>query len=111
MPEWSGQPAYKQVAHDLRRRIRDGRLKAGEQLPSMAVLMQEFDVSITVVRMALAELRSDGLIATHQGKGAFVLDGAASVEPSDIEALQAEVRELSKRVAALESSRGRKASR
>ncbi|MET9019241.1 winged helix-turn-helix domain-containing protein [Actinopolymorpha sp. NPDC004070] len=72
MANWSGEPAYKQVAEGLRARIRDGRLKVGAQLPSIADLMHEYEVSITVVRMALSELRSEGLIDSHQGKGSFV---------------------------------------
>ena len=111
MAEWSGQPAYKQVADELRRRIGDGRLAVGEQLPSIASLMDEFKVSITVVRMALSELRAAGLIATHQGKGAFVLDAAPAAANGDLAELRAEVRELSKRVTALERKRPSKASR
>ena len=105
MAEWSGQPAYKQVADELRRRIRDGRLATGEQLPSIASLMDEFKVSITVVRMALAELRAGGLIATHQGKGAFVLDSAPAAANGDLDELWAELRRLSERVASLEGKR------
>lgn len=108
MAEWSGQPAYKQVADELRRRIRDGRLPVGEQLPSIASLMDEFKVSITVVRMALGELRSAGLIATHQGKGAFVLDSGPAAANGDLDELWAEVRQLSARVAALEGKRSAK---
>lgn len=111
MPDWSGQPAYKQVAEDLRQRIRDGRLAVGSQLPSIAVLMQDFDVSITVVRMALAALRADGLVATHQGKGAFVLDGALPAGTGDLDQLRAEVRSLSERVTALESKGSEKVRR
>jgi DNA-binding GntR family transcriptional regulator len=119
MANWSGQqPAYKQVAAELRERIRDGRLDVGAQLPSIASLMDEFSVSITVVRMALSELRSEGLIASHQGKGAFVLS-APSAEAADnngdlraeLRRQDAELRKLSERVAALETRRPRKASR
>lgn len=72
MAQWTGQPAYKQVAEDLRARIRDGRLEVGAQLPSISDLMHQYEVSITVVRMALSELRSEGLVDSHQGKGSFV---------------------------------------
>lgn len=72
MADWSGEPAYKQVAVDLRDRIRDGRLPLDSQLPSLPELMRQYDVSITVVRMALRELRAEGLVTTHQGKGTFV---------------------------------------
>ena len=72
MAQWTGQPAYKQVAEDLRSQIRGGQLKVGAQLPSISDLMHKYEVSITVVRMALSELRSEGLLDSHQGKGSFV---------------------------------------
>lgn len=72
MAQWTGQPAYKQVADDLRAQIRRGKLAVGAQLPSIADLMHTYEVSITVVRMALSELRAEGLIDSHQGKGSFV---------------------------------------
>lgn len=103
MPEWTGQPAYKQVADDLRSRVRDGRLKPGDQLPSLAQLMQEFEASTTVVRMALAELRTEGLITTHQGKGAFVRSDVVPADAStELDVIRAELRDLTDRVERLE---------
>lgn len=72
MADWSGTPAYKQVAAALRQQITDGRLEIGAQLPSISDLMTTYNVSITVVRQALSQLRAEGLITSHQGKGSFV---------------------------------------
>lgn len=87
MDTWSGEPAYRQVADDLRAGIRNGRLAVDTQLPSLFDLMRQYEVSITVVRMALRDLRAEGLVTTHQGKGTFVrkvpparADGDASIE-------------------------------
>jgi DNA-binding GntR family transcriptional regulator len=119
MAEWSGEPAYRQLAADLRARIRDGRLPVGEQLPSLADLMRQYDVSITVVRMALRELRAEGLVTTHQGKGSFVrsAEGASIPSPGSTEfqavmrqldLVQEHVQRLESRVAELEETvRGR----
>ena len=74
MPDWSGRPAYAQVADQLRDDIRSGRFPPGSQLPSYEALMRAYDVSITVVRSAVRELKGEGLVHTHQGKGAFVRD-------------------------------------
>ncbi len=68
----SGKPAYQQVADALRSRILDGTLAPGDMLPSERAIMDEFDVSRTVPRMAIRVLSTEGLIDTHQGKGAFV---------------------------------------
>ena len=68
----TGRPAYQQVADALRGRILDGSLAPGDMLPSERAIMDEFDVSRTVPRMAIKVLSTEGLIDTHQGKGAFV---------------------------------------
>jgi GntR family transcriptional regulator, transcriptional repressor for pyruvate dehydrogenase complex len=56
-------------------RIHSGQYKRGDQLPTEKDLIEEFNVSRTVVREALANLKASGLVSTRQGKGAFVLDG------------------------------------
>ena len=55
-------------------RIQSGQYKRGDQLPTEKDLIEEFGVSRTVVREAIANLKASGLVSTHQGKGAFVLD-------------------------------------
>jgi GntR family transcriptional regulator len=74
MADWSGRPAYVQVADALRAEIRGGRFSPGSQLPSYEALMRKYGVSITVIRSAVRELKTEGLVFTHQGKGAFVRD-------------------------------------
>jgi DNA-binding GntR family transcriptional regulator len=74
MAEWSGRPAYVQVADQLREAIRSGQFAPGSQLPSYEALMKTYGVSITVIRSAVRELKTEGLVYTHQGKGAFVRD-------------------------------------
>ncbi len=74
MTDWSGRPAYVQVADQLRAAIRGGQFAPGSQLPSYEALMRKYDVSVTVVRSAVRELKAEGLVHTHQGKGAFVRD-------------------------------------
>ena len=55
-------------------RIQSGQYKRGDQLPTEKDLIEEFGVSRTVVREAIANLKASGLVSTHQGKGAFVLE-------------------------------------
>jgi GntR family transcriptional regulator len=101
MADWSGQPAYMQVADTLRAEIRNGRIPPGSQLPSYEALMRKYGVSITVVRSAVRELKTEGLVFTHQGKGAFVRDPlpepgqAPADQPTEaFRAVMAEVRAL-----------------
>jgi DNA-binding FadR family transcriptional regulator len=60
------------VAESLTDKIVSGALELGAQLPTEAELCKEYDVSRTVVREAVARLRSDGLIIPQQGRGMFV---------------------------------------
>lgn len=101
MAEWSGRPAYVQVADQLREAIRSGHFAPGTQLPSYEALMSTYGVSITVIRSAIRELKTEGLVHTHQGKGAFVRDRLPppgqqpSSEGSEaFHALRAEIRSL-----------------
>lgn len=62
------------VAESLSESIRSGRLPLGARLPTEAELCAEYDVSRTVVREAVARLRSAGLVIPQQGRGMFVSD-------------------------------------
>lgn len=63
-----------QISERLRNDIQSGVFKPGDRLPSEAALSREHSVSRTVVREAIADLRSDGLVETRKGAGAFALD-------------------------------------
>jgi GntR family transcriptional regulator len=65
-------PPYRQIAGLLRDRIKLGRLKPGEQLPSESELIQHFGVARMTVRQAIQELRGEGIVVAEQGKGVFV---------------------------------------
>ncbi|MGY0024949.1 winged helix-turn-helix domain-containing protein [Streptomyces sp. cg35] len=52
-----------EIADDLRERIRSGRLKAGDRLPTQATLAEEFGVERGTVRQALQLLQTDGLLS------------------------------------------------
>jgi GntR family transcriptional repressor for pyruvate dehydrogenase complex len=60
------------VAESLSEKIQSGQLRPGAQLPTEAELCAEYDVSRTVVREAVARLRSEGLVVPQQGRGMFV---------------------------------------
>ena len=61
------------IVEAIRREIREGRLKAGDRLPGEQGLADTFKVSRNVVREAIARLRSDGVVQSRQGIGAFVV--------------------------------------
>ncbi len=63
---------YRDIADELRDRVRRGDYAAGRLLPSESELSTEFAASRVTVRRALEVLREAGLIAARQGFGWFV---------------------------------------
>ncbi|GGM74996.1 transcriptional regulator [Longimycelium tulufanense] len=68
----SGVPAYRQVAADLREKIKSGNLSPGTQLPSERELVESYGVSRVTVRDAVGLLRSEGVVTVEHGRGVFV---------------------------------------
>jgi DNA-binding GntR family transcriptional regulator len=101
VPEMTGQPAYQQVADDLKSQIAAGRLPVGEPIPSTAQLIQRYGVSSTVVRQAVARLRGEGLVIGQPGKAVYVRATPAGIER---EALHLD--DLAQRVDALRTELG-----
>jgi GntR family transcriptional repressor for pyruvate dehydrogenase complex len=60
------------VAQAIGAEIRASRLIEGDRLPTEALLVKQFGVSRTVVREAVSQLKSLGLVESRQGSGAFV---------------------------------------
>jgi GntR family transcriptional repressor for pyruvate dehydrogenase complex len=67
-----------QVADWFAREIRSGRLASGERLATEQELIGQFKVSRTVIREAMASLRSEGLVVSRQGSGVFVANRSAN---------------------------------
>lgn len=65
-------PSYQRVADDIRARIRSGEYQVGQPIPSTARLMDMHQVSSTVVRHAVEQLRADGVLVGHSGKAVYV---------------------------------------
>jgi DNA-binding LacI/PurR family transcriptional regulator len=74
-----GEHLYRQVSQNIGQRIRTGKLKPGERLPSMDDLAEVYGVTKITVRRALLELKSEGLLYTRPAQGTYVID----VLPSD----------------------------
>jgi GntR family transcriptional repressor for pyruvate dehydrogenase complex len=71
-PVSSGARLSDQVAEQLATEIKQGRLQPGDKLPTEARLVEQFQVSRTVVREAVSRLKSLGLVDSRQGSGVFV---------------------------------------
>jgi GntR family transcriptional repressor for pyruvate dehydrogenase complex len=62
----------------LAARVADGELAPGDRLPTEQQLALAHGVSRTVVREAVHQLKSQGLLRSRQGSGVFVADAPRS---------------------------------
>ena len=69
-------PLTEQISAQLRAALADGRLAAGERLPSTRALAGLLGVSRTVVTAAYTQLFAEGWLEGRHGSGTFVAPGA-----------------------------------
>ncbi len=68
----SGTPVYLQLVDQIRYAAASGALKSGEPLPPIRTLAEQLRVNRNTIAKAYAELESQGIIQTIQGKGCFL---------------------------------------
>lgn len=68
----SDKPIYEQICMQIKSKIMDGTLEAGEALPSMRALAKDLHISVITVQRAYEDLTRDRFIETVTGKGSFV---------------------------------------
>ncbi|MGP4751099.1 FadR/GntR family transcriptional regulator [Agrobacterium pusense] len=88
-----------QIIDNLSAEIRSGKLKNGDQLPTEPQLERTYGVSRTVVREAIADLRSAGYVVPIQGKGVFV---SSDSEWAGVKLTQSEVGTIAETLEMLE---------
>jgi GntR family transcriptional regulator len=65
-------PLYAQLTRAIQFAIATGRLKVGEQLPTVRQLAVELRVNANTVAKVYAELERSGVVETRRGVGTFV---------------------------------------
>ena len=80
-------PLSVQLGRQLREAMSDGRVRAGERLPSSRALASALGVSRTVVTEAYEQLYAEGWLEGRHGSGTFVADIAPSSADLDVRAL------------------------
>jgi len=68
----SGVPIYRQLVQQVRRDVMLGRLRPGDQLPSVKEVVSSLSVNPNTVVKAFGELEHQGLVVRRQGIGTFV---------------------------------------
>lgn len=77
------------VIDELKKQIEGGALSVGDRLPTEPQLEAQFDVSRTVIREAIAELRAAGIVTPMQGKGVFVTEARTGtiLTPTEVQSI------------------------
>jgi GntR family transcriptional regulator len=88
----SGIPFYRQIIDQIRYGIVAGKLKVGDQLPTVRALAVELKVNLNTVSKAYRELEIQNVLETQQGTGTFI--GSVKLEISD-EERQKKLRDIS----------------
>jgi GntR family transcriptional regulator len=71
-------PIYAQLDRGLRAAIVTGRLRPGDQLPTVRQLAVDLQVNANTVARVYAELERDGVLETRRGVGSFVSTAPAA---------------------------------
>ncbi|QTG75196.1 GntR family transcriptional regulator [Trueperella pecoris] len=72
-------PIYQQIAEDIRRRIVEGELRAGDQLMSTTQYATTYRINPATANKAFNQLTAEGIIFKQRGIGMFVTDDAAAI--------------------------------
>lgn len=70
----SGVPGYNQIVEQIQREIASGRLKPGDQLPTVRALAADLRINFNTVARAYRILDEMGIISTQHGRGTFIIE-------------------------------------
>lgn len=73
----SGVPIYVQIVEQVQQLLISGKLRPGDQLPTVRQLASDIRVNFNTVARAYRMLDDAGLISTQQGRGTYILDQPA----------------------------------
>ncbi len=75
-------PIYAQVERGLRAAIATGRVRPGDQLPTVRQLAVDLSVNANTVARVYAELERQGVLETRRGVGTFIAAGMPRTVPA-----------------------------
>jgi GntR family transcriptional regulator len=76
-----GVPIYVQLRDQILRALGEGRLRPGDQMPTMRQLAVALRIDLNTARRAYDELEAMGAIRLERGRGSFVADPPAPPSP------------------------------
>lgn len=81
--EPNGVPIYVQIRDQMLRAIGAGRIRPGEQMPTMREVAVALQVDLNTVRHAYDELERTGAIVIRRARGTFVADAPPKADRHD----------------------------
>lgn len=102
------EPKYVAIAADLEAKIRSGRYRPGQALPSQRDLSASYEVTLMTMRQALRVLADQGLVAQEPGRGTFVTPPKAVYGMGPLRSLSDELRAQGHRVDTVVLGRSRR---
>ncbi|NBO15686.1 MAG: FadR family transcriptional regulator [Betaproteobacteria bacterium] len=88
-----------EVVDHLAQQIRSAQLAPGSKLPSESAIMDQLQVSRTVIREAISRLQAAGLVETRHGVGTFVVSPSPA---SNFQIVEADIATVDDVIAVLE---------
>ena len=79
----AGTPFYRQIIDQIRFGIATGRLKIGDQLPTVRALAVDLKINLNTVAKAYKELEIKNILETQQGTGTFISDVKVEITDRD----------------------------
>ena len=84
----SGVPPYLQIVQQVKQAILLGRLKSGDQLPTVRDVVSRVAINPNTVFKAYRDLERDGVVQLRPGQGTFVRLAPRAIAPAEFAALR-----------------------
>ncbi len=76
----SGVPVYRQMIDQVQGALASGRLKAGDQLPTIRQVAVDLAINPNTVTRAYREMEIRGMLETQQGTGTFIAEQSVATD-------------------------------
>ncbi len=98
-----GVPIYVQLRDQILRALGEGRLKPGDQMPTMRQVAVSLKIDLNTARRAYDELEAMGAIRLERGRGSFV---AQPPDPPDAQQHDRTLEDVARQAIGLAQARG-----
>jgi GntR family transcriptional regulator len=84
-----GVPVYRQIINQVKYMVASGRLRPGQELPTIRALAEKLVINPNTVIRAYNELQRDGVVESRHGSGTYVCEAAQAAPTGDARKLLA----------------------